>query len=253
MTAPATATAPTADALSIDIGRVLNRLRSAAPRVHCLTNAVAQAFTANVLLALGAIPSMTLAAEEVPAFAASADAILVNLGTLDESRRTAFALGLEVAEATGKPWVLDPVFVDRSPPRLALARDLAARRPSLLKVNAGELAALGGAEALAGVPLAVTGPVDLVQVGARTLRLANGHPMMGRVTATGCAAGAVLGACLAVEPDPLLAAAAGLSFVAIAGELAARSAAGPGSFVPLFLDALHALDAASLGQHLRLA
>lgn len=241
------------EALSDAMAGVLGRLRQRAPRVHCLTNAVAQAFTANVLLALGAIPSMTLAAEEVPAFAASADALLLNLGTLDDTRRTAFALGLEVAERDGKPWVLDPVFVDRSPPRLALAGDLLLRSPTLLKVNAGELAALGGADRLGAGSYAVTGAVDVVSCGGRQLRLANGDPMMGRVTATGCAAGAVLGACLAVEPDPMLAAASGLSFVAIAGELAAREARGPGSFVPAFLDALYGLDARTLAAQLRLA
>lgn len=241
------------EALADAMADVLQRLRQRAPRVHCLTNAVAQAFTANVLLALGAIPSMTLAAEEVPAFAASADALLLNLGTLDDTRRTAFALGLEVAERDGKPWVLDPVFVDRSPPRLALAGDLILRSPTLLKVNAGELAAMGGADQLGASSYAVTGAVDLVFCGGHQLRLANGDPMMGRVTATGCAAGAVLGACLAVEPDPLLAAASGLSFVAIAGELAAREARGPGSFVPAFLDALYGLDARTLAAQLRLA
>ena len=40
------------------------RLRARAPRVHCITNAVAQAFTANVLLAAGAVPSMTIAVNE---------------------------------------------------------------------------------------------------------------------------------------------------------------------------------------------
>ena len=241
------------EALADAMADVLQRLRQRAPRVHCLTNAVAQAFTANVLLALGAIPSMTLAAEEVPAFAASADALLLNLGTLDDTRRTAFALGLEVAERDGKPWVLDPVFVDRSPPRLALAGDLLLRSPTLLKVNAGELDALGGADRLGASSYAVTGAVDLVSCGGHQLRLANGDPMMGRVTATGCAAGAVLGACLAVEPDPLLAAASGLSFVAVAGELAACEARGPGSFVPAFLDALYGLDARTLAAQLRLA
>ena len=32
---------------------ILERLRERRPRVHCITNAVAQAFTANMLLAVG--------------------------------------------------------------------------------------------------------------------------------------------------------------------------------------------------------
>src|SRR2546423_1494447 len=68
---------------------ILARLRVRAPRVHCITNSVAQAFTANTLLAVGAIPSMTLAVDEIGAFVARADALLVNLGTFDEERRAA--------------------------------------------------------------------------------------------------------------------------------------------------------------------
>ena len=62
---------------------ILERLRERRPRVHCITNAVAQNFTANVLLAAGAVPSMTIAPKEVRAFAARADALLINLGTFD--------------------------------------------------------------------------------------------------------------------------------------------------------------------------
>ena len=49
---------------------ILSRLRERCPRVHCITNAAAQAFTANVLLAAGAVPSMTIDADEVADFVA---------------------------------------------------------------------------------------------------------------------------------------------------------------------------------------
>ena len=76
---------------------ILARLRARRPRVHCITNNVAQNFTANALLAAGAVPSMTLAAEEIGAFVASADGLLVNLGTFDDERREAAATAIEVA------------------------------------------------------------------------------------------------------------------------------------------------------------
>src|SRR5437764_14347339 len=75
---------------------ILARLRVRAPRVHCVTNSVAQAFTANTLLAVGAVPSMTLSADEIGAFVAGADALLVKLGTFDEERRGATAAAPEV-------------------------------------------------------------------------------------------------------------------------------------------------------------
>ena len=55
---------------------IFARLRARNPSVHCITNAVAQNFTANVLLAAGAIPSMTVAPDEVGSFVARADALL---------------------------------------------------------------------------------------------------------------------------------------------------------------------------------
>src|SRR5688500_2519517 len=82
---------------------LLARLRGQRPRVHCITNAVAQAFTANVLLAAGAIPSMTIDAEEVGDFVAGADALLINLGTFDAGRQAAADIAVETAGASGKP------------------------------------------------------------------------------------------------------------------------------------------------------
>src|SRR3979490_3426391 len=99
---------------------VLERIRERRPRVHCITNAVAQNFTANMLLAAGAVPSMTLATDAIAAFVARADALLVNLGTLDPERRGAIEIAIATA-AEGVPCGLAPVFVDRSAPRAGFA------------------------------------------------------------------------------------------------------------------------------------
>src|ERR1700704_378924 len=108
--------APNSD-LPVITAEILERIRAKRPRVHCITNAVAQTFTANMLLAAGAVPSMTIAQKEVRAFAARADALLINLGTFDPERQKASLAAIGVANKTGIPWVLDPVFIDRSPPR----------------------------------------------------------------------------------------------------------------------------------------
>ena len=114
---------------------ILERLRERRPRVHCITNAVAQNFTANMLLAAGAVPSMTIAPKEVGAFAARADALLINLGTFDPERQKASLAAIGVANKAGIPWVLDPVFIDRSPPRAAFAKTLVAKKPRALRLN----------------------------------------------------------------------------------------------------------------------
>lgn len=229
----------------------LERLRSRGPRVHCITNSVAQNFTANVLLALGATPSMTTAPDEVPDFTARADALLINLGTLDAGRRSASLAAVEVAEEEGRPWVLDPVFAEASKPRLAFARQLIAREPAAIKLNPSEFRALSGNEpmvehvgsfALETVSIvALTGPSDLVTDGLRNVLVDNGHPLMAKVTAMGCAASAVAAAFLTVEREPLVALAVSLLLMGIAGERAGLEAKGPGSFVAAFIDALAAL------------
>jgi hydroxyethylthiazole kinase len=231
---------------------ILARLRERRPRVHCITNAVAQAFTANTLLAAGAVPSMTLAPEEIGAFVASADALLVNLGTFDAERREAAAAAIEVAVDDAKPWVLDPVFIDRSEPRAAHARLLVAQKPRAIRLNRAEFAALAGVEpegpaftryALDTLTvLGLTGEIDLVTDGARLVSIENGHALMARVTAMGCAASALTAAFLAVEGDAWTATAAALLAFGLAGEVAAASANGPGSFAAAIIDALYGLD-----------
>lgn len=242
---------------------VVARVRDRAPRVHCITNTVAQNYTANVLLAAGAVPSMTIAPEEIVTFVASADALLVNLGTFDAERRGAVEAALGAVEAAGKPWVLDPVFIDRSPARAAFARALLARRPAAVRLNQSEFAALFGSDAsdeaatraakTSGTVVALTGDTDVITDGARRAAIRNGHPLMGLVTAMGCAGSALLGAALAVESDAWLASVAALAAFGVAGEIAGASAAGPGSFASAIIDALHGLDRATLRARIKVA
>ncbi len=240
---------------------VRQRIRGHAPRVHCITNTVAQQFTANVLLAAGAVPSMTLSPQEIGAFVAGADALLVNLGTFDAERRAAVEAALRAAAEHGKPWLLDPVFIERSPGRAEFARGLVERKPAVVRLNAAEFGALSGNDEAGDAParfakrhntvVALTGRVDVVSDGAQRAKIANGDPLMGQVTAMGCAGSALLCAALAVERDAWRATIAALALFGIAGEVAARDASGPGSFAVAILDALHGLDSATVRTHLK--
>jgi hydroxyethylthiazole kinase len=235
---------------------ILDLVRQRRPRVHCITNAVAQTFTANVLLAAGAVPSMTIAPKEVAAFVGRADALLINLGMFDAERQKASLAAIAAANKARKPWVLDPVFIDRSAPRAALARRLVAKKPAALRLNEHELNALGGNAAdLAAFTryaarmntvIGLTGERDFVSDGTRLVTVANGHPLMTKVTAMGCAGSALVAAFLAVEKDSWRATVAALIAFGVAGELAAARARGPGSFAVEMLDALHALDRTAL-------
>jgi hydroxyethylthiazole kinase len=249
-------------------GEILRAMRDRAPLVHNITNYVAMNFMANVLLAAGASPAMVHAREEVAEFAGLSDALTANIGTADRLWFDAMESAAEVMNAAGKPWALDPVGVGATAFRRDRTARLVALRPTVIRGNASEILALAGAGGAAhgvdaGDPVAAaedaaralagrtggvvvaSGPRDFVTDGARAVRVANGHPLMARVTTTGCALNGVIAAFCTVA-RPFEATAAALAFYGLAGERAAEGAAGPGSFAPRFLDALAAVDEGAL-------
>ncbi|SDT17661.1 hydroxyethylthiazole kinase [Actinopolymorpha singaporensis] len=267
-----TTTSVTADA----VARVREDLRDQAPLVHCLTNLVVANFTANALLAAGASPAMTDTPEDAHVLAAGAGAVLVNLGTVTHASAEGMRASVTSAARAGRPWVLDPVAAGPLPWRTALAGDLLALAPpAVVRGNASEVLALTGgtggrgvestadpeqawpaARSLAGtyaLSVAVSGPVDLITDGERTVRVANGHPLMTRVTGVGCVLGALTAGCLAVTGDALLAATAATVLLTLAGEAAAARAPRPGSFATALLDQLDATDADRIRAGARLA
>lgn len=111
------------------------------------------------------------------------------------------------------------------------------------KVLAGETGAL----------VAMTGVIDFVTDGVRVAAIANGHPMMARVTGLGCTATALVGAFLAANDDYFTATTSALAVMGVAGEIAAEQASGPGTLQVRLLDALYALDQATLDTRARIA
>lgn len=229
------------------VASVLARVTEVRPRVQCLTNTVAQNITANMLLAFGAIPSMAIHVDEVAAMAEGAGAILINIGTINAESELAIPKLLEVARDRAKPLVFDPVFVELSPLRRHIAGQVLRLPDILVRGNATEMAALSFDLAAArGVTRVTTGKVDRIESGAASFAVAHGHPLMTKVTGIGCAAGALIAACCAVEADKAVAAAAALTAYGIAGEIAAERCRGPGSFEVELIDAVAAMDAATL-------
>ncbi|WID94681.1 hydroxyethylthiazole kinase [Bosea vestrisii] len=230
-----------------EVASVLARVAQSRPRVQCLTNTVAQNITANMLLAFGAIPSMAIHVDEVAAMAEGAGAILINIGTINAESELAIPKLLEVARDRAKPVVFDPVFVELSPLRRHIAGQVLRLPDILVRGNATEMAALAFDLAAAqGVTRVTTGKVDRIESGTASFSVAHGHPLMTRVTGIGCAAGALIAACCAVEADKAVAAAAALTAYGIAGEIAAERCRGPGSFEVELIDAVAAMDAATL-------
>src|SRR6186997_344159 len=252
--------------MSSSPGQMLFELRERRPLVHQITNYVVMNETANATLAVGALPVMAHAREEVEEMVALAGALVLNIGTLSPHWVEAMLLAGKAANEHGIPVVLDPVGAGATRYRTETARRLLDEvKIAVLRANPGEVATLVGVEAevrgvesigagsesaaLArtaarnlGLVAAVTGPVDHVSDGERVLAVANGHELLAAVTGTGCMSSAITGCFLAVGRDrPLEAAASALAAFGIAGEDAARDAQGPGSFHVGLYDALAGL------------
>jgi hydroxyethylthiazole kinase len=225
-------------------------------------------YTANALLACGASPVMAHASEEVEEMVSLAGALVLNIGTLTPAWIEAMLKAGKRANALHIPVILDPVGAGATSLRtdsakrlieglsihvirgnaseiLSLAREIKGARPkgvdSVHTVDEAAEAAAALARDLR-TTLAITGAVDLITNGERLCRVLNGHEMMGYVTGTGCTATAIIGAFLAVETNPLDAAATALSYFGLAGEKAATRATGPGSFQTALLDALYEME-----------
>lgn len=117
----------------------LKHFRALSPLTHCMTNDVVQTFTANTLLALGASPAMVIDPAEARPFAAIANALLVNVGTLTASRADAMRAAVESAYDAKTPWTLDPVAVGALEFRRRFCTDLLSLRPAAIRGNASEI------------------------------------------------------------------------------------------------------------------
>ncbi len=261
----------------ISAGTTLRTMRERKPLVHQITNYVVMNETANATLAIGALPVMAHAAEEVEEMVRIASALVLNIGTLSEHWVESMLLAGGRATARQIPIVLDPVGVGATAYRTDTSRRiLEVVDVTVLRGNGGEIATLLGAAAeVRGVesmstgmepaelaraaarrlgPVAsVTGPVDYVSDGDRVLAVANGHELLATVTGTGCMSSALTGCFLAAKPDdPLEAAAEALAAFGVAAEDAAAGADGPGTFHARLYDALYALDPATLDDRTRI-
>jgi hydroxyethylthiazole kinase len=261
----------------ISPGTTLRTIRERKPLVHNITNFVVMNETANAMLALGALPVMAHAADEVEEMVGLASALVLNIGTLSPHWVDSMLLAGSVASERGIPIVLDPVGAGATDYRTRTAhRILDLVDVTVVRGNPGEVATLVGAHAevrgvesivaslepgeLArtaarrlGVIASVTGPVDHVSDGNRILAVANGDALLATVTGTGCMSSSLTACFLAAKrEEPLEAAAEALAAFGVAAEDAARAAEGPGTFHARLYDGLYALAPATLDDRTRI-
>ena len=249
------------DVLSAAIAAV----RTQSPLVHNITNYVVMNNTANALLAIGASPVMAHWVSEMEEMTAIADALVINIGTLDDKWIDGMLAAGKAAKRRGTPIVLDPVGVGATSQRTQAAlRIIEECHPTIIRGNASEIMALVDArvkskgvdssassdDALVsakrlaydtGTVVVISGETDYITNGTNVHTVEGGNSIMTSVTGMGCTSTAIVGAFAAVVKDPMVAATASMAVMSLAGERAAEYSRGNGSMQINFLDELYNL------------
>ena len=258
--------------------QLLKSMKKSSPLVHNITNFVVMNSSANILLAVGASPVMAHCIGEVEEMTSMANALVLNIGTLDETWVESMILAAKTANAKNIPVILDPVGAGATRLRTEMTRKIIQEaKISVLRGNASEILSLVSDEVhTRGVDssltinhemidtakkiglemnciIAISGKNDILTDGITTFRVSNGHPIMTRVTGIGCGLTAVVAAfCAASDGDFLSAAAAAHGFYGLCGDLAYESCQGPGSFFVRFLDLLCSVEEKEITSHLKI-
>ena len=245
----------------------IQHLRRESPIVQNITNFVVMNNTANALLAIGASPIMSHAREEIIDIGNISNALVINIGTLDDYWIAAMLQATETACNNNKPWALDPVGAGASKYRNDILEKLLLLRPTVIRGNASEILALAkqntsfskGVDSTvesnkaldAGIFLqekydtiiCISGKIDIVIGRKKRFYINNGNSLMTKVTGLGCSSTAIIGAFIAAVENKQEAVSAAMALVGVCGELAAIKCKGPGTMQVNFLDKLYNITA----------
>lgn len=254
----------------------MTAVRSKRPLVHHITNYVTVNDCANICICSGGSPVMTDALEDVVDMVSVADALVLNIGTLNARVNRSMITAGKVAKEHGVPIVFDPVGMGATPFRTSTALEIIRRvRPDVIKGNQGEMGVLSGIGGdvkgvdsqrvsgdMAGIVrciaerydciAAATGVTDHVSDGESVIRLSNGHDLLGAVTGTGCMVSSVVGCYVGANQSSVDTVSAAISAFNISAEYAARASNGPGTFRSALLDAMYNLSSEDLDSGIRM-
>ena len=248
------------------IFETLEKIRREKPLIHNITNMVAMNDSANIILAIGGLPIMAHAQEEVKEMVRAAGALVLNIGTLTSEQIDSMIAAGEEANSLKKPVVLDPVGAGATYLRTESALRLQEKvKIDIVRGNYAEISVLAGLKGnIKGVEsvgreknsvevarslackhnqvVVITGEKDIVTDGKTGLEISNGSPMLRTITATGCMVTSLIATFAAVCDDYVLASAGALVCFGLAGERAAVKAKGPGSFKMNLFDEVYNLN-----------
>lgn len=249
---------------------VLEKVRKDAPLVHCITNYVTANDCANIILAIGGIPTMADSIVEVEEVTAKASALVLNIGTLSEEKLRAMILAGKTANKNNVPIVFDPVGVASINARKEAAfKILEEVKPTVIRGNMAEIKTLlglngnsKGVDSLENIDrenaseiakklavmtntiVAITGEKDYISDGKKVIVIENGNKMMTKVTGTGCMTTSLIAAFLGVLDNGVLSAILGISSIGVAGEKAyedIKENEGNGSYRMKLIDEVYRL------------
>lgn len=248
-------------------------LQTQQPLIHCITNSVAANYAANILLAAGASPAMIDNPFEAEQFAKISAAVSINLGTPTIEQMQAMSIAAQTAQLSAVPWVLDPVgYGSVLKWRSDKTDELLTFKPTIIRGNASEISTLAGNHAQSkGVDstldsaevykhadrllehsecIAISGESDFIisKEYNAVIQINGGSYLQPKVTATGCALGALIAAYAAVSTPTIAAISAHVHF-AIAGKMAFEKAQTIGRFNVAFMDGVHSMNAELIQQY----
>ncbi len=261
---------------------ILKNVHERSPLVHNITNYVTVNDCANILLACGGSPIMADDIGEVEDITAICNALVINIGTLNERTIASMLKAGKKANALNHPVILDPVGAGASILRTKTTFELLKQvKFAVIRGNISEIKTVyaGSGQTLGvdasaadmvteenldeavnfakvlsertGAVIVITGAIDIVADSRRAYVIRNGHPMMSKITGTGCMLTCVIGAYCAANPVKLLeASAAAVCAMGLCGEMAYKriqeSGGGTSSFRMYIIDAMSQLDGKTL-------
>jgi len=267
------------DINKVNIGKriygMIERIHQERPLIHNITNMVAMNDSANIILAVGGLPVMAHAQEEVGEMVKAAGALVLNIGTLTPEQIESMIIAGKVANSLKIPVILDPVGAGATNLRTESALRLQEKiKINIVRGNFAEISILAGLKGnIKGVEsigteknsveiacslarkynqvAIITGKQDVVTGGKTVIEIDNGSPMLGTITATGCMVTSLIATFAAVDEDYLLASTGALVCFGLAGERAAVKAQGPGSFKVNLFDEIYNLNEKIIGEDLK--
>lgn len=249
-----------------NIFKRLEQIKKQKPLIHHITNYVTVRDCADITKCFGASPVMADAIEEVSDMTSNSNALVLNIGTLNNNVIESMKVAGKTANEKNVPIIFDACGAGATKFRNDKCKELLSTfHPNIIKGNISEIATIAGLDIKTkGVDateieinkidlakqlaiklksvIVITGKQDIISDGIQTYTIENGCSMMGDIVGTGCMASSVIASFCAIEKNYILGCVSALVCFEIAAELAQEISNGLGSFKVNLFDGISKLN-----------